>query len=303
MEGNINTEQRSFWNEQFTTVTPFSKYLALSLFLALPFIAFYLGIKYGEVSVVHYNPTIVERVFEKEVVIDSGSTTTPEVRIIIFSGVVLEGGQRTCAVDGICSTFVSEYEVIWGQGWNTDPLGKKEVVYPGDFVEVYGQVVDESTVTLYGNEHYYLKKNTERPAPVNESAGLEKILRGELMVYEQDDPGCEKDEIGRRCFKEIKLFTNSTWEYRDWTGLYDEGKVSSDTLAEFIDGVSNADLQTLEAEAQCTDEDDSTTLSFTFYTELGKAVLDACQIQGSNDSFFRTTITDILGEITAISES
>lgn len=37
-------------SKKLTTVTPFSKYLAMVLFIILPFVGFYLGIKYQEIN-------------------------------------------------------------------------------------------------------------------------------------------------------------------------------------------------------------------------------------------------------------
>jgi hypothetical protein len=37
-------------SKKLTTVTPFSKYLAIALFIILPFVGFYLGIKYQEIK-------------------------------------------------------------------------------------------------------------------------------------------------------------------------------------------------------------------------------------------------------------
>jgi len=52
-----------FSKEQFTTVTPLSKVIALTLFIALPIGAFYLGVWYGKASQL---PEIVQVVKERE---------------------------------------------------------------------------------------------------------------------------------------------------------------------------------------------------------------------------------------------
>jgi len=50
-------EQKGFW----TSVTPFSKYLALSLFVLLPVAAFWFGTQYGPVTVVEVGKVIVKK--------------------------------------------------------------------------------------------------------------------------------------------------------------------------------------------------------------------------------------------------
>src|SRR3989338_5943974 len=75
-----------------------------------------------------------------------------------FKGTVQHGGQNTCHVDGVCSIIVNGIEVIWAQGWPTEPVGFKDnSVKVGDEVEVHGKWQDKGVVTLYGNEGYYVK--------------------------------------------------------------------------------------------------------------------------------------------------
>ncbi len=55
MEENQNsskskTESVPIWKEYFATVTPFSKYAAMALFIILPFVGFYVGLHNGDVT-------------------------------------------------------------------------------------------------------------------------------------------------------------------------------------------------------------------------------------------------------------
>ncbi len=284
------------WKKQLTTVTPFSKYLALALFVALPFIGFFLGVKYESVRVMIYDPIIVERVFEKEVVVEKGSTTTPEVKIIIFSGTVREGGQTSCFVDGVCSTMVSEYEVIWAAGDDPEPVvGMNDAVRVGDRVEVFGQVIGENLVTLYGNENYYLKK-AKSNLSIEPDQGLEKIERGQLMVYTNDMPACAEEPENVKCFEEIIAFTNNAWEYRNSAGVYDEGMLSEESVSELVVSVSETDLVALDANDTCSGPEGSFSI-LTFYTELGVIDVDECQISESNSPLFRHVVSDVLEQV------
>jgi hypothetical protein len=46
----LPTQQKPGWEQQLSTVTPFSKYLAMALFVVLPFLGFYLGVSYGNLG-------------------------------------------------------------------------------------------------------------------------------------------------------------------------------------------------------------------------------------------------------------
>jgi len=82
-------------------------------------------------------------------------TAEGEVR---FQGMVLPGGQHNCQVDGVCSIMAGEYEVEWAHGWPQEPVGTmNNDIQIGDLVDVYGKVVSEKYVTIYGSEEYYVR--------------------------------------------------------------------------------------------------------------------------------------------------
>ena len=272
------------------SVTPLSKYLALFLFIAMPFLGFYLGVKYEKERVVIYHPTIVERVFEKEVIVEKAGTSTPEVKIIIFSGNVREGGQNKCMVDGVCSTMVSEYEVIWSQGWQTGPRGTKDVVKNGDRVEVFGRVIDKNTITLYGNENYYLKKVAGKE---NDNSSKE---RGDLVIVRNEGGLC----VYGVCWSQITLFTDGTWEYEDGRGIYDDGNLQSGAVSSIVTSVANTDFEIAKSHLfteTCPIAHDGQKTQYTFYTEIGLVTIDSCEADLTKTPLFGTLTKSYLDPI------
>jgi|GEM_PF-5288413 len=287
MDNEPFVKKRFDWRKHFLTVTPLSKYLAMALFVFLPFAAFVFGMKYEDVRVTKYEPIIVERVFEKEVIVESASTSTPEVKIIIFSGNVREGGQTKCVVDGICSILVSEYEVIWAKGWPSEPVGTKEAVRVGDRVEVYGRVVNDNTVTLYGNENYYIKKVTGKVKAVTSK------LRGNLVIIRNEGGLC----VYGGCWSEATIFTDGTWEYEDGQGVFVEGQLDKYYVDEIILQVANIEFKVAKAHLftdTCPTAYDGQKSIYTFYTELGKETVDSCITDLSKTSFFANELPEIL---------
>lgn len=81
--------QSDGWKKQFTTVTPYSKYLALTMLVLLPFGGFYLGTKYGADSLVEQGqkPTTFMPVSSKSEEVSSSATQgeLPFYRFDFFS--------------------------------------------------------------------------------------------------------------------------------------------------------------------------------------------------------------------------
>lgn len=291
MEGEQYSKNRIDWNKQFKTVTPFSKYLALALFVFLPFMGFWLGMQYEGVRVVKYNPVIVERVFEKEVIVESASTSTEEVRIVIFSGNVKNGGRKDCLYDGVCSTVVSEYEVIWSDiNASSTIMGIKDFVRTGDRVEVYGRVIDDGVVTLYGNENYYLKKVSQKG---NDTIRKE---RGNLLVVRNEGGLC----VYGMCWNEVVVFTDGSWKYEDGEGDYNEGTIEKTQVSNLIKSVAETDFVKAKGYSftdVCPTSYDGQKNVYTFYTELGVIKVDSCETDITKTSLFKDVETTILNGI------
>lgn len=87
----------------------------------------------------------------------------PDTEEIRFTGIVLPGGKNDCPVDGICSSMVGDFEVIWGQGetWPPEPRGSKGSFDLGYKVEVYGKKIGDNIVTIHGSKDYYIVAQVE----------------------------------------------------------------------------------------------------------------------------------------------
>lgn len=70
-EGKIDTGvTRKKWHTSFTCVTPFSKYLALALFVALPFAGFWLGVEYEKKYYVPRLLLVTQKDTAKKIVVE-----------------------------------------------------------------------------------------------------------------------------------------------------------------------------------------------------------------------------------------
>ncbi|SRR6266568_9221475 len=67
--------------KSFTTVTSFSKYLAMALFVFFPFVAFYLGVQYQKIVTPSYPPTqyIAPPQIKITPVLTQSLTVTPQI--------------------------------------------------------------------------------------------------------------------------------------------------------------------------------------------------------------------------------
>lgn len=178
-------------SKEFTTVTPLSKAIALTMFIVLPIISFAFGMSYqatlqatksGVPAVVVPTEEVVACTEEAKICPDgtsvgrSGpncefekcpSTVTTSK---IFTGIITSINYQ-CHVDGICSIQIGKGSVIVDKGENrmmkevrgsypSDLLDEKNAgKYIGKQVEVYAATVGGRTdsYTLFGSKMYYVK--------------------------------------------------------------------------------------------------------------------------------------------------
>jgi hypothetical protein len=91
-------------------------------------------------------------IYDYEEVVQRDGVT--EVR---FRGRVRPGGQDNCGNGGDCTMMVGGVEVVWAQEEKFGPVGEISHVQTGEEVEVYGELVSDGVVTLYGSESFYIE--------------------------------------------------------------------------------------------------------------------------------------------------
>jgi hypothetical protein len=95
---------------------------------------------------------------------DTPPTTQGKLKADVFSG-TLEAVDTGCFADGECFVEVGGKHVTTLRGWSRDTVGTIQGVpgfgdleqYLGTQVEVYAQVLEDGTYTLYGSEGFYIK--------------------------------------------------------------------------------------------------------------------------------------------------
>lgn len=162
------------WNK----VTPFSKYLAMLLFITLPFAGFYIGTEYGKqlgisntVDTLIVPPPASEKMGEPQ--------GTPSVTIALTQEeltltATITAVDNACSHDGVCKVKVGNYWVITNLGGDPSPevikergahgmitvngvrTGAVSSDMVGKTATVFAKVVGSSTLTLYGSSEYYL---------------------------------------------------------------------------------------------------------------------------------------------------
>lgn len=178
-------------SKEFTTVTPLSKALALTLFIVLPIITFSLGMNYqASLQVTNTNLPVSENITPEPIACTMEAKMCPDGTAVgrvgpdcefakcpavtnttpkIFTGTITKINY-TCHVDGECSIQIGKGNVIVEKS----ELLKKEVrgslpidllneasaqKYIGKQVEVYAAPLGGMTdrYTLYGSKTYYIK--------------------------------------------------------------------------------------------------------------------------------------------------
>ncbi|MFZ2026387.1 MAG: hypothetical protein WAV30_03820 [Microgenomates group bacterium] len=177
-------------SKELTTVTPFSKALALTLFIVLPIVAFSLGMSYQATIEPKTPPTQNVIPSDEPVACTMDAKICPDGTAVgrigpdcefeecpVIKGEVkkftgtISNIDYSCQVDGICSIGVGKASVIVQTGETmgipqprgTFPTAMLDDTKLNDFVrkqvEVYAQSVDGRTdsYTLYGDKSYYIK--------------------------------------------------------------------------------------------------------------------------------------------------
>lgn len=174
-------------SKEFTTVTPLSKALALTLFIVLPIISFWLGMSYQTIvqSAKDTSTTVVKEpvacTLDAKICPDGSSVgrvgpncefaQCPGMKTTnTFTGTIAAINYQ-CHMDGVCSVQIGKGSVILEKGeslnkqelrgtFPSDLLDKKySNKYIGKQVEVYATSVGGRTdsYTLFGSRSYYLK--------------------------------------------------------------------------------------------------------------------------------------------------
>ncbi len=133
-----------------------------------------------------------------------GSDTKPTVggklKADVFTG-VLEKVDTGCFADGECYVEVDGRHVTALRGWSQDTVGSVQGVsgfgdleqYIGKRVEVYAQVNEDMTYTLYGSEGFYIKvldSKSDKKIDISLSSGC--VVGGcsaQLCLDEKDVDG------------------------------------------------------------------------------------------------------------------
>jgi hypothetical protein len=179
-------------SKEFTTITPLSKALALTLFIALPIITFSLGMSYQSKlqSINNGTPPAVVEPTSEPVACTEEAKICPDGSSVgrvgpncefekcpdavstskIFTGTITSINYQ-CHMDGICSVQIGKGSLILEHG---ETLNRNEVKgsYPADLlnetsannyigkqVEVYAATVGGRTdsYTIFGSKLYYIK--------------------------------------------------------------------------------------------------------------------------------------------------
>jgi hypothetical protein len=163
------------WNK----VTPFSKYLAMLLFITLPFAGFYIGTEYGKQLGIS---TTVDTLIVPPVTVSIPPVTQTETQNqmqaqtqeeMTLTGVI-SAVDTGCSHDAVCKVKIGNYWVITNLGGDPTaemtrargPHGTMTVngvrtgAVSSDMVgktaTVFAKLVGNNTLTLYGSATYYL---------------------------------------------------------------------------------------------------------------------------------------------------
>ncbi|MCA9360637.1 hypothetical protein KC730_01960 [Candidatus Kaiserbacteria bacterium] len=80
-ENSNSSEMKESWYTPLTKITPLSKYLTLFLFLALPFLGFWIGVEFRSTSVINQLPEIVQEIVETPETVSSQEESWNEIEI------------------------------------------------------------------------------------------------------------------------------------------------------------------------------------------------------------------------------
>ena len=154
--------------EQFTTVTSFSKILALLLFILLPIGGFWLGVEYTKSLNVN---NITEKPLQHQ-----QSSDTP--RLVVGEDVIMQGKvvnntswcEEGCISDGPASLQIEgenfTYKVLYSYGefphcLNTKNFYVTELLKESEKVEVHGKLIEEFVISVCDSEKYYVERIEE----------------------------------------------------------------------------------------------------------------------------------------------
>lgn len=225
-------------SKEFTTVTPLSKAIALTMFIVLPIISFAFGMSYQTTlqstknSVpVSITPTEVVCTEEAKICPDgtsvgrvgpncefekcpSAATTSK-----IFTGTITSINYQ-CHMDGVCSVQIGKGSVVLDKGENntmkesrgsfpSDLLDEKNAgKYVGKQVEVYAATMGGRTdaYTLFGSKMYYIKLiNTDETGTMCGGIAGKMCPSGYYCKYD----GAYPDAAGK-CLKSLDTKTTYT---------------------------------------------------------------------------------------------
>lgn len=159
-------------SKKFTTVTPFSKLLALALFIILPFLGFYLGTKYQEKTLKIENPAVIEsfkevypsctldgcpKYFEMTATNDKHYEYVRPVTGIIIQTAMTQGAGKLIIVD-------EQGKKLFDSGEQAG-IGVEEVADGNGFILKYSSMRDENMKNINYEVRYIWKdeKFVENP--------------------------------------------------------------------------------------------------------------------------------------------
>lgn len=123
--------------------------------------------------------------------------------------------------------------------------------------------------------------------------------RGILFVIRNEGGLC----VYGGCWNELIMFTDSSYQYHDGQGTIDEGEVSPQRITELIQGVANINFDVLTATPftdTCPIAYDGQKQIYTFYTELGKEIIDSCEFDLSENDFIQDDLARLIFDVHGI---
>lgn len=152
-------------------VTKLSKYLAMVVFIIMPFIGGWIGYNLAPTKIIEITTPAIE--------IDEVATSTVSDDVVkedvktnpdspegdtVFTG-ILEAVSTDCFFDGVCSATVEGKLVILVEGWKQGVVGEVRFddgiggleSHIGKTVTVYADFIETGKYSLYGSEDYYIE--------------------------------------------------------------------------------------------------------------------------------------------------
>ncbi|MBP9817883.1 hypothetical protein KBC75_04010 [Candidatus Shapirobacteria bacterium] len=192
--------------EKFTTITTFSKFLALGIFVALPFMGIYLGSKYQKmITVQTVCPVCLEKPQQQPLAIKPTVTTK-------LSGVFQSDnyGYRVTVPDGWVAELKPQFDnnlevyspdlLIWNEGYGSPIVGAQitVMVKNSDFLNL-----DE-----------YLKDRTERDKSMYLNSRFIKVDNIRAVQYENGWEGYGTTTVFFKNGKEYDIFMTYNYDQK-----------------------------------------------------------------------------------------